>query len=221
MEIKETIKIAGTITLKSLAKWFLIVALGCFITFITFLIPFLWNFGLLFVDNQSFSGYFMDLWQQNIPALILIFGVPVFIVVYVVMAKKVSIQNIIYLLINSKAGDYTTSAIVSAADKITQKKGWHNELINQGVLKVKMLQTAKDDPNTSQIQRSILRYGFRKINLEDVDFQNEDTPLSTILVDKFKVFFSEMIKPSLRFFWILLSIQMLLLIFSIIIELRS
>lgn len=134
------------------------------------------------------------------------------------MAKKVSIQNITYLLINSQAGDYATSAIVSAAEKITQKKGWHSELINKGVLKAKMLQAAKEDPKTSQIQRSIIQYGFKKINLDDVDFQNEDLQLSIVLVAKFKGFFVELVKPSLLFFWILILLQMVLLISSLIIR---
>lgn len=216
--MKEAIKVAGSIALKSLAKWTLIVFLGCFITIITFLISFLWNIDLLFVENQSFSGYFFDLLEQNFPALILIFGAPIFVIVYIVMAKKVSIQNITYLLINSQAGDYATSAIVSAADKITQKKGWHSELINKGVLKAKMLQAAKEDPKTSQIQRSIIQYGFKKINLDDVDFQNEDLQLSIVLVAKFKGFFAELVKPSLLFFWILILLQMVLLISSLIIR---
>lgn len=216
--MKETIKVAGSIALKSLAKWSLIVFLGCFITLITFLISFLWNIDLLFVDDQTFSGYFNDLLHQNITALILIFGAPLFVVVYVIMAKKVSIQNIIYLLIQSQAGDYATSAIVTAAEKITQKKGWHSELIDKGVLKVKMLQAAKDDPKTSQIQRSILRYGFKKINLDDVDFQQEDLQLSTLLVEKFKLFFTETVKPSLFFFWMLILLQMVLMIASLILR---
>lgn len=218
MEMKETIKVAGGIALKSLAKWSLIVFLGCFITLITFLISFLWNIDLLFVDDQTFSGYFKDLLHQNIPALILVFGAPLFVVIYVIMAKKVSIQNIIYLLIQSQAGDYATSAIASAAEKITENKGWHSELINKGVLKVKMLQAAKDDPKTSQIQRSILRYGFKKINLDDVDFQQEDLQLSTLLVEKFKLFFTETVKPSLFFFWMLILLQMVLMIASLILR---
>ena len=216
--VKENIKIAGMIALKSAGKWILIVFLGFFITLLTFLIALFWNLDLASVEGERFSSFFYGLLHENIPALILVFGAPIFIVFYIVFANKTSIQNTIYLLINSKAGDYALSIIVSAIDKITSKDGWHSELIDKAMLKVKVLQVAKDDPKTSGIQQSILRYGFKKINLEDVNFQDEDLQLSSILIDKFRHFFADMMKPSLRIFWILILLQIALLICSIVLR---
>ncbi|NVK63919.1 MAG: hypothetical protein HWE22_05000 [Flavobacteriales bacterium] len=213
--MKEHIKIAGKIVLKSVAVWALIAVLGCVITLISFLISFLFNIDLLFVEDLTFTGYVKTLLYENFPALIIIFGSPIFVVVYIVMAKKVSIQNSIYLLFQSKSGEKLLSVLNDAVDKITQKKGRHSELLDKAMLKMKVLQAIKDNPETSSFQRSIIQYGFRKVNLEDVDFHDENVSLSSILTSKFSQFFAEVMKPSLRFFWMLISAQMVLSIWSL------
>lgn len=211
----ESIKIAGTITLKSIAKWVLIVFLGCLVTLVTFLVAFFRNIDLVEGESQKFSAFFYGLLTENFPALILIFGAPIFVIIYFIMANKISVQNVIFLLFRSKAGDYIISAITTAVEKITGKKGWHSDLISKGLVKAKVLQAVKNDPNTSKIQRSIIRYGFKKINLEDVDFQSEEANLPRVMSDKFRHFFEEMVRPSLMFFWILILVQICLFIYSI------
>lgn len=214
-QIKEHAKVVGKIVLKSMGKWALIVFLGCTVSVISFLISFLFNIDLLFVDNLSFSGYMSELFHENIPALIVIFGTPFFIFFYIVMAQKVSIQNSIYLLFQSELGDQIISALIGAVDKITQKKGWHSDVLDQAMLKAKVLQAVKDNPETSGFQRSILQYGFRKVRLDDVDFQDENMNLSILLSAKFRQFFAGITKPSLLFFWILILFQFILSITSI------
>ncbi|MFK7785186.1 MAG: hypothetical protein AB8B56_08720 [Crocinitomicaceae bacterium] len=213
--MKESIKIAGKIALKSMAKWALIVVLGCTVTVISFLISFLWNLDLLFADDLTFFGYVGSLFYGNWPAFIIIFGSPIFIGVYIFSAKKVSIQNSIYLLFQSPAGDQLVSILGSAADKLTDSKGWHSELLNKGMLKMKVLNEIRNNPEASGFQRSIIQYGFRKVRMDDVDFQDEDLKLSDILTSKFRQAFAETMKPSLSFFWLLISLQMVLSIVSL------
>ena len=213
--MKETIKVAGRITLSSMGKWALVVFLGCFITLITFLIAFFWNIDLVYGEEHKFSAFFYGLLSENIPGLILVFGAPIFVVAYIVFANKISIQNIIYLLFKSKAGEYVMSAIVNALNKVTQKKGWHSEIINKAILKAKVLHELQNDPNASGLQKRIINYGFKKVSLEDVDFQNEELNLSEILSEKFRHFFAEMIKPSLLYFWIAILVQFVLSIVSL------
>lgn len=213
--MKETVKLAGGIILKSVAKWALVFFLGCAVTVISFLISFLWNIDLLFVEELTFSKYFRTLLSDNLPAFLIIFGAPIFVIVYIVMAKKISIQNSIFLIFQSPAGDQIISVLATAVDKITKSKGWHSKLINKAIVKVEVLQTLKDDPETSGIQRSIIQYGFRKVNLEDIDFQDQNLNISKVLTAKFSRFFAEMIKPSLMYFWILIGVQMVLSIWSL------
>lgn len=216
--MKENIKIAGVIALKSMVKWVLIVLFGFLVTLITFLVAFFRNIDLAAIEGQRFSSFFYGLLDENIPALILIFGAPIFVIIYIIFANKTSVQNAIFLLIKGKAGDYVLSVIVSAVEKITEKKGWHSELVDKAMLKARVLQATKDDPQTSRTQRSVIRYGFKKVNLEDVDFQDKKIQLSSILSDKFRDVFAQMMKPSLRIFWILIFLQIGLLIYSIVLR---
>lgn len=216
--MKESIKIAGGITLKSLAKWVLIVFLGGFITLITFLIAFFWNLDLASGEGNKFVVFFKGLLSDNIPALIIVYGAPIFLFGYFFLANKVSIQNIIYLLFKSQAGEYVMTAIVKVLDKITSKGGWHTELINKAILQARVLQEIQDDPNASGLQKRIIKYGFKKVNMEDVDFQDKELNLSLLLSEKFRHFFAELVKPSLLIFWIMILVQIALLIASFVVR---
>lgn len=212
--LKESLKIAGEIMLKSTLKWVLIVFLGSFFTLLSFLVALFWNLDLVIGQEHKFASFFYGLLEENIPAFLLVFGAPIFFIVYVVMAQKVTIKNTTYLLMRSKAGDYVTQVLVSAVERMSNKNQWSANLMNKAALKMQVLREIKDDPNASGVQRSIIRYGFRKIDLEDVDFKNGQN-LSEKLVDKFKLFFEEMMKPTLMYFWILLLVQFILLISSL------
>lgn len=212
--LKESLKIAGEIMLKSTFKWVLIVFLGSFFTLLSFLVALFWNLDLVIGQEHKFASFFYGLLEENIPAFLLVFGAPIFFIVYVVMAQKVTIKNTTYLLMRSKAGDYVTQVLVSAVERMSNKNQWSANLMNKAALKMQVLREIKDDPNASGVQRSIIRYGFRKIDLEDVDFKNGQN-LSEKLVDKFKLFFEEMMKPTLMYFWILLLVQFILLISSL------
>lgn len=214
-KMKEGIKIAGEIMLKSSLKWVLIVLLGEFFTLFSFLVAFFWNMDLMFEEGHWFSNFFYGLLYENVPALLLVFGAPIFSIVYIVMAQKVVIKNAIYMLVTSKAGEYVVQLLGTTIEKITNMPGWGAQLMDKAVMKAKVLHEIKENPEASGIQRSIIRYGFRKINMDDVNFQDESLDLSTIVGDKFRDFFAEMVKPTMIYFWILLLVQFILLISSL------
>lgn len=214
--MKESIKTAVAISGKTALKWIFIFALGNIVTLITFFVAFYNNIGVAGGGHGSIIGLFIGLLTTNIFAFLLIFGAPVFLAIYFIIANKVSIQNAMYLLWKGKAGDYISSKVGGLTKKITEKEGWRKELTDKAFLKAKMLQLAKDDNDTSKLQRKIISFGFKKINLDEVDFQDEKLNLSDFLSDKFNNFVSETAKPSLQLLWILIFIQIALLICSII-----
>lgn len=213
--MKEGIKIAGEIMLKSSLKWVLIVFLGSFVTLLSFFIAFFWNMDLMFEKGHWFSNFFYGLLYENVPALLLVFGAPIFGIVYIVMAQKITIKNVTYLLVTSKAGEYVVQLLTTTIEKITNKHGWGSQLMDKAVMKAKVLHAIKEDPEASGVQRSIIRYGFRKINLDDVNFKDESIDLSQVVGGKFRNFFAEMMKPTMRYFWGLLLVQFILLISSL------
>ncbi|UII29558.1 hypothetical protein LVD17_14750 [Fulvivirga ulvae] len=216
--MKENIKLATKIGGKAVVKWLLIFMSGNLVTLTVFLIALFNNIGLAGGGHGQVVALFMGLLTNNICAFILIFGAPAFIALYFVIANKVSIQNVIYLLCKSKAGDYISEKVGAIASRITDKEGWRREISSKAILKARLLQVSKDDPNTSKLQRKVIGYGFEKISLDDVDFQDENVKLSTILQNKFHNFITDTTQPSLTLFWGLILIQVVLLTCSLIIN---
>ena len=132
-----------------------------------------------------------------------------------VSREKITIKNVTYLLVTSKAGEYVVQLLTTTIEKITNKHGWGSQLMDKAVMKAKVLHAIKEDPEASGVQRSIIRYGFRKINLDDVNFKDESIDLSQVVGGKFRNFFAEMMKPTMRYFWGLLLVQFILLISSL------
>ncbi len=216
--MKENFKIAVKISGKTALKWIYIFALGNIVTLITFLLALYNNVGLAGGGHGSVVGLFVGLLTTNIFAFLLVFGAPVFIALYFIIANKVSIQNAIYLLWKGKAGDYISSKVKSLAKNLTEKKEWRKELTDKAVLKAKMLQLTKEDKNTSKLQRKIINFGFKKIKLDEFDFQDENLNLADFLTNKFNNLVAETAKPSLKLLWIVIIAQIALLIASITIK---
>ncbi|WP_370408923.1 hypothetical protein [Tenacibaculum dicentrarchi] len=216
--MKENIKIAVKISGKIALKWIFIFSLGNIVTLITFLIALYGNIGLSGGGHGSIIGLFTGLITTNIFAFLIIFGSPVFIAIYFVIANKISIQNAIYLLWEGKAGNYISSKVENVTKKLTEKEGWKKELTDKAILKAKILQLTKNDNDTSKLQRKIINFGFNKIKLDEIDFQDENLNLSDFLTNKFNDFIAETTKPSLKLLWILIITQISLLICSMIIK---
>ncbi len=81
-----------------------------------------------------------------------------------------------------------------------------------------MLQLTKEDKNTSKLQRKIINFGFKKIKLDEFDFQDENLNLADFLTNKFNNLVAETAKPSLKLLWIVIIAQIALLIASITIK---
>jgi len=216
--MKENFKTAVKISGKTAFKWFAIFAIGNIVTLITFLIALYENTELAGGGHGSIGGLFIGLLTTNIFAFLLVFGAPVFLILYFIIANKISIQNAIYLLWKGESGDYISTKVGNVAKKITEKEGWKKELSDKAILKAKILQFAKNDKDTSKLQRKVISYVFNKIKLDEIDFQDENLNLADILTSKFNNFIAQAIKPSLKLLWILIIIQISLLIGSMIIK---
>lgn len=216
--MRETLKTTAKITTKTVSKWILIVGIGIIVTVITLGIALYRNIGYAGGGHGNAIALFVGMLIGNFFAFLLVFGSPIFIGLYIVIANKISIQNAIYLTWKSKAGDYILSKVHSITKKLTEKEGWRKNLSNKMMLKTKVLQLAKDSHNISKLERKIIGFGFQKIKLDEINFQDENLNLSDVITRKFDQFISQIAKPSLKLMWILVLIQIILLIISIFFE---
>ncbi|AZI32953.1 hypothetical protein [Kaistella carnis] len=216
--MNDHIKLFAKISSKVIAKWLLIFITGNIVTLITFLVAIFTNAKYAGGGHGSPIALVIGLFTQNIFAFFVVIGAPIFLALYFILANKISIQNALYQLWKTKAGDYISDKVENITSKFTEKDGWKTEITNKAILQAKILQETKSDPDTSKLQRKIINYGFKKINLDDINFKDENLKLSHILKVKFYDFISNTAKPSLKLFWILIFLQIFLLIVSFLLK---
>jgi hypothetical protein len=203
--MKDNIKQIAKIGAKSAFKFLIVIGLGSFLTLLFAIIIFFQNSHLV---NEGI-GLFQALLNNNPLGLLIILGSPIFIGLYVVVANKITIQSLIYMAWNSKVGEFITNRVEQIIAKVTDGKNWVGKATSASLLRAKLLQANQNDENTSKVQRKIIGYGFQKMSLDGIDFQDENTKLSSILSNKFQELVSDMTEPSFMLFWILLGIQTL------------
>ncbi|MFB9107385.1 hypothetical protein [Flavobacterium gyeonganense] len=79
-------------------------------------------------------------------------------------------------------------------------------------LKLRLIQEIKDSKESNKWLKKIIIYGFKKINLDDVDFTNENISFVDIIKEKTISGLKDVSNPSRNFFWIIIGIQISLLI---------
>jgi len=212
----EHVKLAAKIGGRSLLKWILLVAAGCFLTFI--------SIAVVLFDNAELGGgghgvvvaFTLNLFFQNTIGFLLLAGSPVFIFLYFMVANKIAIATTIHQLLKHKAGDMISSQVGRLVEGLTQSGTWVAKGSDAALLRAKLLQANMDDPNTSKLKRKVIQYVSKKIQLDDIDLQDGNTKLSTIVVGKVEHFMHETAKPSLKLFWLLVLVQLGLLLWSVL-----
>ena len=212
----EHIKLAAKIGARTFLKWLLLVAAGCILSLSCAAIIVFKNRGLSSGDGSGNSlGYVLSLFSKDTTGFILLFGAPVFIILYFLVVNKIIIANTIYLVLKHKAGAIISTQVGRLVDGLTTGGTWVAKGADAAILRAKLLQANMDDPNTSRLKRGVIKYGFNKIRLDDIDLRDGNMKLSTIVVGKVDHLMRETAKPSLKLFWLLVFVQLGLLAWSI------
>ena len=204
----ENIKIYSKIATKSFFKWLLLVGLGIGLSIIVFIILLFQNI----INNENSTIF--NLYKTNWTAFILIIGTPIFIILYIIIVNKHFIQNAINQVWKNKAEGFATEKIKLIVDKLVAKNETLNSISNESVLRLKLLEENRTNPDTSKIKRKIVDYIIKKIKLDEIDYSDKELRLSDIVANKVNSFISESAEPSLLFFWIILVLQIVLFIIA-------
>ena len=196
--MNENIKTFAKIGIKSTLKWFGIFAFGTGITILFFT--------LVLIQNRKF----FELTTTNPAGFTTLISVPLFIFLYFIIANKYTIQNIIYSIWINKGHEFVEPLVNKIGTRITSKTNWTSEVSNQVLLRAKLINENANDIETPKMQRKILNYVIKKINLDDINFKDENLRLTDVLVLKIKSFISTVSKPSLTSFWIVVLVQIVI-----------
>jgi len=128
------------------------------------------------------------------------------------LGNKYIMSKTIHKLLSDK-GEVLLFPII---DKVLNKvKSKQPDLFKKGTdktkLQLKLIQELKDS-NENKWLKKIIIYGFKKVNLDDVDFTNENVSFTDIVKEKMITGLKNTSQPSRNFFWIILGIQIVILI---------
>jgi hypothetical protein len=193
--MKEDLKLYAGIATKSVLKWLFIVCSG-------------WILTLIFLIIMLFQYYGTG--HGKVAALILVLLSVLFCFLYVVVANKVAIQTLIYDFWTKKGIQLVKPVLSTAVHQITNNQHWLKEVSNDAMLRARLIDASKNNKTTAKNTRRILVFSLKRIQLDDIDFQNEKLSLYDVLLDKLLQYFATFVEPDFLWFWVLLLLQVLL-----------
>ncbi len=224
-EVTSNIKLFGKITGKSLFAWVKVAFIGAviMITDITIAV-------ILFSDNSgggfpaaghagilgAIMGFIFLFMVEFWSALLLTVGI-LSPVLFTILANKNAVASAVYNVWKYKVADFVEPKIEFYIDKILQKQpDFLKNITDWGVVKVRLLDTINNDSQTPKLQKRIIKFILKKIKMDDVDFKNPNTNLSSILSFKIRQFIEGFAEPDLKLVWILVGIDIVLIILAFV-----
>ncbi|PBJ07338.1 hypothetical protein [Flavobacterium sp. ACN6] len=124
-------------------------------------------------------------------------------------------KYIISKTIHKLLADKGETLLFPIIDKVLEKiKLNQPDLLKQGTdktkLKLKLLQEIRDSKENKWLKKIIL-YGLKKVNLDEIDFTDENVSFSAIIKDKIITGLKNVSQPNRNFFWIILGIQLIIM----------
>lgn len=166
--------------------------------------------GMAHVNGLAIVGFLFTLRPIGFGLTLL----SIFLIPFVLfsLGNKYIISKTIHKLLSEK----DEVLLFPIIDKVLgQIKSNQPELLKTGAdktkLQLKLLQEIRDSKENKWLKKIIL-YGFKKVNLDDVDFSDENVSFSDIIKNKIISHLKNISEPSRSFFWIILGIQIVILI---------
>lgn len=156
----------------------------------------------------------VDFW----PMLLLVASLA-FIVVYTMVASKVSLGFIIGRLYENKLspviGDKLTHTL---SHVIAKKPEWLQSISNIKTLKDKLLSATDEDSSINKIQRKAMQYALKKVKLDDINVSASNPNLPNEISARVMAQLAEAASPSYTLFWIALGVHVLLAILAFLFD---
>ncbi|MBO9703876.1 MAG: hypothetical protein J7604_26955 [Sporocytophaga sp.] len=210
--MKENLKLFASIAGKSFFSWIKVVLIGVTLSIVGIITALIIRGTSSGQDNISGDTYLAaapsgDLWSY----LLLVVSIGL-VVIYIMLANKHALQTSIYLIWENKLADFVDPLVEKGFKKISSKQpDWLKNGIDGVTVKARLLDEIRKDDNANKIQKKVLDYGFKKLSLDGIDFQGSDFSIQTTISEKIKAQISAIANPSLKMFWILSLVHVLIL----------
>ena len=138
-----------------------------------------------------------------------------FVIIYAIVASKVSLAFIIGKVYENKLADGIGEKVFSIISSINDKNpGWLTKVKNAGSVKEALLGAAKEDSSLNKIQHKVLGYALNKVKLDDIDFKHPNLNLPQELSNRIMFALSQAAQPSYQLFGIAAGVHVLLMILA-------
>jgi len=149
-------------------------------------------------------------------AAILTFLSLILFFVYILLANTISLKTLMRGVWNHKLSDFIEAKVYSYIRGLTEKQpDWLKGITGTKFVKI-FLEVVSQDGTLNKVQRLVLRCGVKKMKLKDEDFVDIEHQLPQIVIHKIKRSIQSLIHPSYLLFYILLTIQFVLLILALL-----
>ncbi|MCU7616103.1 hypothetical protein NZ698_02735 [Chryseobacterium sp. PBS4-4] len=128
-------------------------------------------------------------------------------------------KYVMFKTINRLIADKGENLLFPILDKLLLKVKEHQpELFRQGVdktkLQLRILQEIRDSKQNKWLKK-IIAFGFKKVDLNEIDFKDENVSFSEIIKVKIIDQLKSISEPSRLFFWVILGINVLILVLTV------
>lgn len=215
--MKEKLVLAAKISAKSAAISLTFIVLGLLSCIICFIIGF-----ALFsapTDNQS-RTFLATLLSDWAPAL-LMFSALLFVPIYFVFAHSAAIGMALHLIWQNGAGDLCESTVDRVLKKVAAKEPtWLSKIHSAADVKLKLIDTLRNDESSPAIQRRAIGFALNKIKLDDADLQQQNLNLYRVIADKLITTVATFERPTLKPLWIGITVQMVFMVVAFLFDVK-
>ena len=212
--MKENLQLLKKIALKAGIAWVTIIGIGTLVFIIGIIASY-----LLYQNLDGVSGFdrITNAFRKEFWTVLLFISSFAMLIFSVIFANKYAIHTIISIVYKEKLQDFVTPKIEKYINNISNKQpDWLGNLTNASAVKIKLLGELRFDSDVSSVNKKVLNYGFKKINLDDVDFSQPHLDYPAIIAFKINEKISKIATPDMKMFWISAILFLVVLVIAVI-----
>jgi hypothetical protein len=212
--MKENLQLLKKIAVKAGFSWFLVVGIGFGVSLVCLITS-----CFLYENYEGVTGFkrLTNAVRHEFWTLLLFISSIAMMIFSILYANKHAIYTTLSLVWKEKLQGFIAPKLETYIINISNKQpNWLSSITNASALKMKLLGEMRFDSNLNTINKKVLQYGFKKINLDDVDFSQPNLDYPAIIAYKINEKITKMAKPSMRLFFGLIILLFIIMVIAII-----
>jgi translation elongation factor EF-1beta len=197
----DSIKFYAKTAAAAMIRWLLLSGIGVILAIIGIYIA------MHLIGNNTGSGIgasfgMLTTFKEEFWSALLLIASFAFVFIYPIVASKVALSFIIGGLYENKLAGVIGEKVTNTLRVMTQSASWEKSVTNATALKEKLSSATKEDSTINKVQQKAISYALKKVNLDDVNFKQDNPNLPEDISNKVMNQLSELAQPSYALFWI-------------------